>query len=421
MTTITRLMLALSLVFAGALAAPAQDYQTEMVPPDATAEMPGQTLEDILARQEGLTGHGREPRDFEAAVDNAASGPLGTLGGISDSVMWDGLRFGTAPDMRVSAGGDVAKVIMQDGGMWWWDFRAGQLATWGGYWLLAVIGLIAVFYFVKGRIKISGGLSGREILRFDWVERFGHWLIASSFLILGVTGLLQLYARKLLMTPPDTPGDLGNVLARQDGFSAATVLGYTKWIHNNISWAFMIGIVMIFVLWIAHNIPNKTDLKWLAKGGGFIGNTHPPAKKFNAGQKLIFWSVILLGGSISVSGLSLLFPYQLPMFEPTFAKLNDFGIPELLGRAQPFPGELTPQEEMQYAQLWHSIVSFVLLGIVIAHIYIGSIGMQGAWAAMGRGRVDYNWAKDHHSLWVEEVEARQEGKAGRPKAATPAE
>ena len=79
---------------------------------------------------------------------------------------------------------------------------------------------------------------------------------------------------------------------------------------------------------------------------------------------------------------------------------------------------LSPQEEMQYAQLWHAIVSFVLMAIVLAHIYIGSVGMEGAYDAMGSGEVDLNWAREHHSLWVEEVEAK-EGKP--PSTAHPAE
>jgi formate dehydrogenase subunit gamma len=170
-------------------------------------------------------------------------------------------------------------------------------------------------------------------------------------------------------------------------------------------------------MWIVHNLPDRTDIKWLAKGGGLFGGGHPPAKKFNAGQKLIFWSVILLGGSISVSGVSLLFPFELPLFAKTFAMLNVTGLPEMLGFGI-LPETLTPHEEMQYAQLWHAIVSFVLMSIILAHIYIGSVGMEGAYDAMGTGMVEEQWAKEHHSLWVEEVQKREREATGN---ATPAE
>jgi formate dehydrogenase subunit gamma len=105
------------------------------------------------------------------------------------------------------------------------------------------------------------------------------------------------------------------------------------------------------------------------------------------------------------------------MFAKTFVFLNSTGLPELVGLGA-LPETLTPHAEMQLAQLWHGIVSFVLMGIVVAHIYIGSVGMEGAYDAMGSGEVDINWAKEHHSLWVEEVQAKEKSSPGN---ATPAE
>jgi formate dehydrogenase subunit gamma len=156
-------------------------------------------------------------------------------------------------------------------------------------------------------------------------------------------------------------------------------------------------------MWVMRNIPNRHDLVWLAKGGGlFTKGVHPPSKKFNAGQKIIFWSVILLGVSVSASGLSLLFPFEMPLFAKTFEILNGLGAAAVWG--EPLPTVLTPHQEMMFAQLWHSIVAFLMMAIIIAHIYLGSIGMEGAFDAMGTGQVDHNWAMEHHSLWVKEVE-----------------
>jgi formate dehydrogenase subunit gamma len=210
---------------------------------------------------------------------------------------------------------------------------------------------------------------------------------------LGLTGLFVKYGRDYIAP-----------LVGKDA-NAALLLA-SKFVHNNVAWAFMIALVMIFVMWVWHNIPNRTDITWFAQAGGIVGSAHPPAKKFNGGQKIIFWSVIVLGGSISVSGLSLLFPFELPLFAKTFTILNDWGVPGLLG-IDMLPTVLAPQEEMQLAQAWHAIVSFVLMAIIIAHIYIGSIGMQGAYDAMGSGEVDEAWAHQHHSIWLEEVKARQ--------------
>ena len=199
----------------------------------------------------------------------------------------------------------------------------------------------------------------------------------------------------------------------------APIAEISKWVHNNISWAFMLGLIMVFVMWVAHNIPNKLDLKWIAVGGGlFKKGVHPPAKKFNFGQKLVFWGVIVLGVSVSVSGLSLLFPFDMPLFAATFEKLNATGLPQLFGYGT-LPTQLAPQEEMQLAQLWHAIVAFVMMALILAHIYIGSIGMEGAFDAMGSGEVELQWAKEHHGLWVEEV--REEERRKHTEHAVPAE
>ncbi|MEM9394017.1 MAG: formate dehydrogenase subunit gamma [Pseudomonadota bacterium] len=407
---ILRSLLVLLISFMFTLSAFAQDappeQQETQIDRSATGGAP--TREDIMARQRG------ENVDFSFRLDQggtAAAGiseQLGTLGGASDSEVYLALRYGTA-DVTVTSRSPAAGVLIQDRGMWWWQFREGPLLSYGGWLLLGTIGALFIFYLVRGKIRIDGEKTGRTIERFASIERFSHWLLAGSFIILGITGLISLFGRLYLIP----------VLGKD---SYATLAGASKWVHNNISWAFMLAIVMVTILWIKHNIPNKTDLKWIAQGGGiFKKGVHPPAKKFNAGQKVIFWSVIILGGSISVSGLSLLFPFELPMFAATFEKLNATGLPQLLGFGV-LPEQLAPHEEMQYAQLWHSIVAFVMMAIIIAHIYIGSVGMEGAYDAMGSGQVEEQWAKEHHSLWVEEVKAKEAGQAGKAgTAATPAE
>ncbi|MEO1138517.1 MAG: formate dehydrogenase subunit gamma [Pseudomonadota bacterium] len=402
------LTLVLTLLLTAPLTTPVTAQEaTETQTSDRAATGGAQTLEDIMARQRGEevpTRQRAEGDDPDSA--GAVAGQLGSLGGASDSDVWSALRFGTA-DVTVSAGGPEARVLIQDRGMWWLQFREGPLITYGGWLLLGTLILLVLFYIVRGRIRIDGEKTGRTVTRFKAAERFAHWLMAGSFIVLGITGLLVLMGRKFIIP---TFG--------HEAFS--TIALASKWIHNNVSWAFMLGIILAFVFWVVHNIPNRTDLKWIAQGGGiFAKGKHPPAKKFNAGQKLIFWSVIILGGSISVSGLSLLFPFELPMFAKTFAILNQTGLPEALGFGV-LPEQLAPHEEMQYAQLWHAIVSFVLMAIIIAHIYIGSVGMEGAYDAMGSGEVEEQWAREHHSLWLDEVKSKESGPSN-DKAATPAE
>jgi len=355
---------------------------------DRTATGGAQTLEDIMARQEQLKVD--ESFRSENLGDPANAAPstdqLGTNGGLSNSDVYRAIRYNEA-DVRTQARTPAATVLIQDGGMPWYKLREGPLITYGGLALLGIIALLAVFYLIRGRIKIDGGPAGTTIERFKAIERFGHWLLAGSFIALGITGLITLMGRSFLIP----------VLGPE---AYATLAAGSKWLHNNIAWAFMLGLVMTFSMWVVHNIPNKLDWQWIKAGGGIFTKSHPPAKKFNAGQKIIFWTVMLLGFSVSLSGLSLLFPFEMPMFAKTFGIINS-----VLGTD--LPAVLAPHEEMQYANIWHSIVAFVMMVAIIAHIYIGSVGMEGAFDAMGKGHVDLEWARQHHDLWVAEVEAKQ--------------
>lgn len=401
---LNRLLICLATMIALALPAVAQDQSDQALPPiDRSATGGATTLEDILRRQEGLKVDNSYRSENIGSPEIAApiTDQLGTLGGASDPELWRALRYGRA-DLNVSSRSPAAEVIMQDTGMAWLEFRKGPLLTYGGWLLLGMLGVLALFYLIRGRIRVDGELTGRTILRFSGIERFAHWLLAGSFILLGITGLVQLFGRFFLIP-----------YIGHEAFAPVAIAG--KWVHNNVAWAFMLGLVMVTVFWLVHNIPNRHDLKWLAMGGGlFSKGVHPPAKKFNAGQKMIFWAVVVLGVSISLSGLSLLFPFELHMFAPTFAKLNALGLPQAVGYGE-LPTVLAPHQEMQLAQAWHAIVAFVFMAIILAHIYLGSVGMQGAFDAMGSGEVDVQWAKEHHGLWYEEVTGEKaHGPAGHP-------
>ena len=347
-----------------------------------------QTLEDILKRQKGLNVDESFRRDNLGDPSKAAplSGDLGTLGGISKSDMYRGIRY-SETDVKVSNTGPAAKILVQDGGMSWLLTRQGGIQSYAAYGAGGIIALLVLFYFIRGRMTIEGGPSGNTIERFKPIERFGHWCLAGSFIMLAITGLLLLFGRSVLIP----------IFGHEANSAIAT---FSIWVHNNIAWVFMASLVAIFVMWVAHNIPNKLDLEWFAKGGGIVGNAHPSARKFNGGQKLIFWMTIILGASVSMSGLSLLFPFELPMFAKTFGMINT------IFPAMGLPTELLPHEEMQLAHLWHAIVAITMIIAIVAHIYIGSVGMEGAFDAMGNGQVDLEWARQHHDLWVEEEEAK---------------
>lgn len=342
-------------------------------------------------------------RPPESAVTNGAPAtadiPAGLPGNVqkqpSDADLWRYIGGDRGPaeegmTARVSIPNTMAATLVQPFGQEWRLIRNGPWPFYGLYFLGAMLAILAVFYLVRGRIRIEAGPSIHTIPRFSAIERFAHWTLAVSFCLLGITGLVMLYGRPLLIP-----------VIGHDAYGAIAWGG--KWIHNNISWAFMLGIIMIFVMWVRRNIPNKDDLIWVTKAGGlFSKHSHPDAGKFNAGQKLIFWSVILLGVSLSLSGIALLFPFQTHLMGKTFALFNDMGLSlSFIGIDVSQP--VTSMKEMQYQTIWHAAVAIVMIAVIIAHIYIGTLGMEGAFDAMGSGRVDLNWAKEHHNLWVEEV------------------
>ena len=263
---------------------------------------------------------------------------------------------GTLPDVK-------SNVIEQPGRDWRY-FHQVTLKWIGAISILGLAALILVFYLVRGMVRIKAGRSGRVIVRFNAFERFVHWMTATCFVVLAVSGLNITFGRELLLPLM--------------GPNAFTTWSQTlKYLHNFLSFPFTIGVIVIFLMWIAGNIPNRVDVNWLKRGGGIVGDDDPPAYRFNAGQKAIYWIVVLGGGAVAVSGYFLMFPF----YGTTIAG-------------------------MQLAQIVHGVVAVLFIGAMLGHIYIGTIGMEGAFEAMGEGTVDVNWARQHHNLWLQDEMAR---------------
>jgi formate dehydrogenase subunit gamma len=251
-------------------------------------------------------------------------------------------------------------VLIQPDGRIWDYFHEVLLRRIGLVVIFGMLAVLAAGYFLLGRMRVSAGRSGTRVLRFTGFERFSHWLTAISFVVLALTGLNITFG-KVALRP----------LIGPDAFSL--VAQYAKYTHNYVSFAFVTGLVLIVAMWIKDNIPRKIDITWLKEGGGFIRSKHPTAGRFNAGEKLVFWFALGAGAAVAISGYLLIFPFYVT---------NIFG--------------------MQIAQVVHSIIALLFIAVILAHIYIGTLGMEGAFEAMGTGSVDLNWAKEHHGAWLEE-------------------
>jgi formate dehydrogenase subunit gamma len=257
------------------------------------------------------------------------------------------------PDQRES-------VLIQPAGRVWDHFHEVLLRPIGMAVIFGMMLLLAIGYAALGRMRMSAGRSGVSMLRFTAFERLSHWLTATSFVVLALTGLNITFG-KVVLRP----------LLGPDVFSSFAQ--YAKYVHNYMSFAFVVGLVLIATLWMKDNIPRRVDITWLKEGGGFVGAKHPTAGRFNAGEKLVFWFALGAGAAVAVSGYLLLFPFY-----------------------------VTNIAGMQVAQVVHSLIAVLFIAVIIAHIYVGTLGMEGAFEAMKTGSVDLNWAREHHRLWYED-------------------
>jgi formate dehydrogenase subunit gamma len=324
----------------------------------------------------------------EARAQRAVDQPRNTAG-APGADFWRQVRHGAQGDVAIP--NKMAGLLIQPGQSFR-EIHNGPLTVWGAIVELGILAVLAIYFAVRGRIRIRAGWSGRTVTRFGEFERFVHWLVAGSFVVLALTGLDILYGRY--------------VIRPVIGASAFAWLTYLcELFHDYLAFAFMLGIVLMFLMWVKDNLPTAADWAWLKRGGGLFTRSpvEPPAWKFNAGQKILFWLVILGGVSVALSGLALLFPFTFHWFSGTFAVLDVFGAG--------LPTHLSPLAETQLAQLWHAAVALLFIALILAHIYLGTLGMEGAFDAMASGRVDANWAKEHHALWAEGLEAPSSGDA----------
>ena len=304
-----------------------------------------------------------------------------TASSVQEEALLRALQSGEAVGGRVSIPDAGASALITPDNKLWAAMQGGTLHTLSIVAVVGMLALLVLFYMMRGRIRIEAGPSGRRILRFNTIERFAHWMLAVSFIVLALTGL-NLIIGKTVILP----------LIGESAFGTLSAWG--KIAHNYLAWPFMVALVLVFLLWVIHNIPSRIDWQWIKQGGGLLKKgVHPPARKFNAGQKLVFWAVILGGAAMSWTGIMLL-----------------------------FPAEAATAADWQFYQIIHALVAAGMSALILGHIYIGSVGMEGAFDAMGTGEVDENWAKEHHSLWVDEVKqstARNDAVSG--AKTTPAE
>ena len=294
---------------------------------------------------------------------------------LNNAPVWKEVRSGL-PQIT-SLPGRETNVLIQPQGQTWRAVRVPIATVGGGLLALVLLGLMG-YYAWRGPIGLHGTPTGRAIERFTPVKRMAHWTMGISFVVLGVTGLILTFGKSLLLPL------IGYTL-----FSWLATLA--KNLHNFIGPIFSVALLVFIVLFVKDNIPRGYDGQWIGKFGGMLdrsGKTHVPSGKFNAGEKALFWVlVVVLCAALVVTGYILNFPN----FDQT-------------------------RSTMQIANVIHLVAGLLASAMACFHIYLGTVGMKGAFEAMRYGYVDEQWAKEHHEYWYNDVMSGKVPRGSEPSA-----
>ena len=266
---------------------------------------------------------------------------------------------------------------LTNAGEGWRQVRNQWILPYGGSLVLIAVLALALFYWRKGALGGQGS-TGKVIERFTPFERAAHWTNAIAFVILAVSGLVMAFGKFFLL--PVLGGTLFGGLAY-----------VLKFAHNFAGPLFAVSLLVVFITFIKDNLPSRADLTWLLRAGGMFGGHEVPSHRFNAGEKVVFWGGVLVLGVVVV-GSGLVLDKLLP------------GLAYLRG-------------DMQVAHMLHASAALLMVAMFAGHIYMGTVGMHGAYRAMRTGYVDESWAKEHHELWFDDVKA---GKIPAQRSAEPA-
>jgi formate dehydrogenase subunit gamma len=279
----------------------------------------------------------------------------------NNAPVWREVRSGQENYTTVK--GREAGVLVQSAGETWRQIRNGPVTFYGGWLVIVVTLLIAALYFAKGPVRLHERPTGRLIRRFSSFEQVVHWSTAISFCVLGISGLIMLFGKHVLL--PVTGYTLFGWLA-----------ALSKNLHNFIAPLFILSVLVMALMWLRDNLPRAYDWQWFRKAYAFfMRGQHIPSGRFNAGEKAWFWlGVIGLSIVVSWTGVILLFPN----FDQTRAVMQD-------------------------AWIWHASAALIYIALSLGHIYMGTIGVEGAYGNMRNGHTDETWAKEHHSIWYDDV------------------
>ena len=209
-----------------------------------------------------------------------------------------------------------------------------------------------------------------KVDRYTVSARINHWITAISLVLLAISGLALFHPSLFFLTGLFGGGQT------------------TRWIHPWIGVVLFFSFLGLFLRFFRANLWEHTDNVWLARLKDVLGGHEerlPEVGKYNAGQKVVFWSMSILIVTLISSGIVI--------WDQYFAAY-------------------TTIEQNRIAVLIHSLCAVVIICVWIVHVY-AAIWVRGTIGAMTRGQVTGGWAWRHHRKWLKELVTG--------KKATPAE
>jgi formate dehydrogenase subunit gamma len=347
-------------------AAPAAPAAAAPVPAPATGGIQSQSIFEVKPDASADPNYDKQTNAERNKVQPGNNAPIWRLAG-------QGVEgYSSLPKRDAPEAGFLMQGMTQypgsrftNAGEAWRQVRNQYIIPYGGALLVIVALAIGLFYWRAGAMG-SDVETGKKIERFTYFERAAHWTNAIAFCTLAISGIVMAFGRYFLQPV------MGSTLF---GWLAYAL----KNAHNFMGPLFAVSLVIVFFTFLRDNMPSKEDITWLLKGGGLFGGHEVPSHRFNAGEKVVFWGGVFALGLIVVgSGLVL-------------DKL--------------IPGLIYVRETMQISHMVHASAAVLMMAMFMGHIYLGTIGMKGAYQGMKTGYVDEAWAKEHHELWANDIAA----------------
>ena len=201
----------------------------------------------------------------------------------------------------------------------------------------------------------------RDIQRYTANERSNHWMVALFFILAGLSGLALFHPALFWLSYLFGGGP------------------WTRILHPFLGLAMFVFFFGLVIRFASHSLLEKSDVQWLKQWRDVVANREenlPEVGRYNAGQKLLFWTLLLCMLVLLVTGIVIWRQY--------FSAWFGIGV-------------------IRLSVLLHAFAAFVLISSILVHIYAG-IWVKGSMGAMLYGWVSRGWARKHHGAWLKSVD-----------------